>query len=77
VEEICHLFTAPEQRGRGLATAVVRTAARAIAARGRRPAYFSRTMNEASQRVALRSGFHHAVSLTEITVDRQKSCARR
>ncbi len=68
-EEICHLFTAPEQRGRGLATAVVGGAARAILARGRQSVYFSRNANTASQHVALRAGFHAAVSLREVAIE--------
>ena len=68
VEEICHLFTAPGHRGRGLATAVVGGAARAILARGHQPVYFSRNANTASQRVALRAGFRAAVSLREVAV---------
>jgi GNAT superfamily N-acetyltransferase len=67
-EEICHLFTTPEQRGRGLATAVVGVAARAIVARGHQPIYFSRSVNKASQRVALCSGFHRVGTLQEVAV---------
>ncbi|MDB5074165.1 MAG: family N-acetyltransferase [Chloroflexi bacterium] len=67
-EEICHLYTTPEQRGRGLATAVVGVAARAIVARGHQPVYFSRSVNKASQRVALCSGFHRVSSLQEVAV---------
>jgi RimJ/RimL family protein N-acetyltransferase len=68
-EEICDLFTAPAHRGRGLAPAVVDAAARAILAQGRQPVYFSRGVNEASQRVALRCGFKPIVSLQEFVVD--------
>jgi predicted GNAT family acetyltransferase len=67
-EEICHLFTTPEHRGRGLATAVVGGAARAILARGRQPFYFSRSANTASRRVAVRAGFHAMLSLREVAI---------
>ncbi|MGH2344934.1 MAG: GNAT family N-acetyltransferase [Chloroflexota bacterium] len=68
LEEISHVYTAPAWRGQGLAQAMTLVAMRAIAVRGRRPLYRSRTGNAASCRVAERCGLGHVAGIRELTV---------
>ncbi len=69
LEEISHVYTAPLHRGQGLAQALTLTAMRAIAGRGRRPVYRSRTGNMASRRVAERCGLILVTTIRELTVE--------
>jgi predicted GNAT family acetyltransferase len=59
-EEVMSVWTAPRWRGRGLASAVVATAAADILNRGKTAIYVAAMTNLASQRVATKVGFQRA-----------------
>lgn len=69
VEEITHLYVAPDWRGRGLARALTLAAMAAIEARGYRPLYRNRAGNRASRRVAVRCGLVRIASVQEVVVE--------
>lgn len=68
LEEISHVYSAPEYRGQGLASASVRAAIAAVGARGHHALYFCRTANLASRRVAERCGLRHLSTMHEVAV---------
>lgn len=65
-EEVGQVFTRPEWRGRGLATAVVSMAARSVVTRGRQPVYLARAEHAASRHVAERCGLQCSHILREV-----------
>lgn len=67
-EEVMSVWTAPRQRGRGLATAVVATTAADIVSRGKIALYVAAVTNRASQRVALNVGFQPSYDTTTYRV---------
>ncbi len=67
-EEVMSVWTAPRQRGQGLATAVVATTAADIVSRGKIAIYVAAVTNGASQRVALNVGFQPSYDTTTYRV---------
>lgn len=67
-EEVMSVWTAPRQRGRGLATAVVATVAADILSRGMTAIYVAAVSNRASQRVAIKVGFRPSYETTSYRV---------
>jgi ribosomal protein S18 acetylase RimI-like enzyme len=65
-EEVAAVFTAPEMRGRGLASAVAGAVAADIVARGRRARYLVRRANTASQRVVEKIGMTAQVTIYQV-----------
>ncbi|MCA1723778.1 MAG: GNAT family N-acetyltransferase [Thermomicrobia bacterium] len=63
-EEVMSVWTAPRQRGQGLATAVVAATAADILSRGKTALYVAAVTNRASQRVAVNVGFQPAYDIT-------------
>lgn len=63
-EEVMSVWTAPRQRGQGLATAVVAATAADILSRGKTAIYVAAVTNHASQRVAVKVGFQQAYDTT-------------
>lgn len=63
-EEVMSVWTAPRQRGQGLATAVVATTAADIVSRGKIAIYVAAVTNRASQRVAVNVGFQPSYDTT-------------
>ena len=66
-DEIAAVFTAPEARGRGLATAVVAAIRADIHGRGRFARYLVRRNNHASVRIANRLGMQLVATISEIS----------
>jgi len=67
-EEVMSVWTAPRQRGRGLATAVVATVAADILSRGKTAIYVTAVSNRASQRVAIHVGFRPSYEIQSYRV---------
>ena len=67
-EEVMSVWTAPRQRGQGLATAVVATTATDIVSRGKIAIYVAAVTNRASQRVAAKVGFQPSYDTTTYRV---------
>ncbi len=67
-EEVMSVWAAPRQRGQGLATAVVTTAAADILSRGKIAIYVAAVTNRASQRVAIKVGFQPSYETTTYRV---------
>jgi GNAT superfamily N-acetyltransferase len=70
-EEVMSVWTAPRQRGQGLATAVVAATAADILSRGKTAIYVAAVTNRASQRVAVKVGFQPAYDTTTYRVLRR------
>jgi len=67
-EEVMSVWTAPRQRGRGLATVIVAAVANDILNHGKTAIYVAAVTNRASQRVAVKVGFQPAYDTTTYRV---------